>query len=251
MKGEISSLTHQHLDTGLGAWTPGADEAERFREDLHLRILGTTQAISHLLDETASGVLRAIQDAAAKGALHDEREDVEMAKVDDCAEHERYVYNWAHVMRTTRVVDVLRALSWLLSEVVPKGNHQGYELKRLGAEFTDRFHIALGDAPNGIGFLEGMVLARDKIVHNAGMAWEASSQPDVILSEGAPAWSPKTTDQTFVQRFPEYVDGIHRISVTKEVLKRNAEQSQAFVTWLTARFDAFVQLLTAETTTPS
>ena len=89
---------------GLGPWTPGASETERFRADLYLRILGTTQVMSHLLDETADSILSAVQHAAAKGTLHEDRADVELAKVVDCVEHERFVYNWAHVMLTTRVM---------------------------------------------------------------------------------------------------------------------------------------------------
>ena len=146
----------------LGPWTPGAHEVERFREDLYLRILGTTTVMTHLLEKTTDTIISAVQDAAAKGVLHEERADVELEKAVDCVEHQRYVCNWAHVMLTTRVVDVLRRLSWLLVEVFPKGHYRkkGYsEVQALAAEFQDRFQITLGDAPTGIVFLEGMVAA--------------------------------------------------------------------------------------------
>lgn len=239
-------MTEQHIPDTLGPWAPGAHELERFREDLYLRILGTTEVMHHLLDTTADGIITAVQEAAAKGLLHEDRADVELGKVVDCVEHQRYVANWAHVMLTTRVVDVLRALSWLLVEVRPKGNYykkDRSEVQRLEAEFADRFGITLGDAPTGTGFLEGMVVARNKIVHNAGMLWEASSQPNTITTEGEP-WTPKAFDQDFATRFPEYVDG-ERITIKKEPFDANVTRSVAFVEWVCERFDEFVQLLDA------
>lgn len=72
-------------------WTPGRTEADRFREDLYLRIVGTTTVMSHALDEHASGVIADLQRAATARTLHEEREAIEWGRVADAAEHERFV----------------------------------------------------------------------------------------------------------------------------------------------------------------
>jgi hypothetical protein len=232
----------------------GRTEAERFREDLYLRIIGTTTLMSHALDEHASGIIADLQHAAASGVLHEDRAEVEWAKVADVAEHERFVYNWAHVMLTTRVIDALRALSGLLTEIVPKGDYRKKgrgELQRLEAEFAERFNITLSSAPTGTIFLEGMVLARNKIVHNGAMLWEAITKPNRILIEGDEPWTPEKPDQDFVQRFPTYVDG-DRVTSTKDVFETNVAKALAFTEWLADQFDKFVSLLTLPTgSTPS
>jgi hypothetical protein len=243
----------RQLTTPFDAWTPGTTEAERFREDLYLRIRGTTMLMNHALDKDATGIIADLQCAAATGMLHEERADIEWDKIADIAQHERFVYNWAHVMLTTRVVDTLRTLAAHLNGIVPKANYgkTGGELGRLAAEFSMRCNIDLSKSPDGVEFLEGMVLARNKIIHNAGMLWEGSSDPNTIQVEGDEPWTPATHDQEFIKRFPVYADN-DRITITKELFETNANLSLRFIEWLTNRFDQFVRFLNAPTTsTPS
>ena len=230
--------------SGLGEWTPGAQEAERFREDVYLRIVATAETMVRSLDGRAETVLSSLRKAAADGNLHEEREAVELEAVLDSVEHSRFTFNWAHVMLTTRVVDVLKTLSGDLIAVRPKGTYSVKgEIRRLSAEFADRFKIDFSKCPSGDPFLEGMVLARNKIVHNGAMAWEASSSPDARV-EGTDEWSPWKCDRDFATRFPEYIDGANRITVPEKLFKTNVERTMAFVTWVGERLDSFVQLLT-------
>jgi hypothetical protein len=230
--------------SSLGEWTPGAYEAERFLEDLNLRIVATAETMARVLDERAETILSNLRQAASDGNLHEDREAVEMENVLDSVEHSRFTYNWAHVMLTTRVVDVLKTLSGHLIELQPKNKYpQEGEIPRLRAEFADRFNIEFSLCPSGDSFLDGMVLARNKIVHNGAMAWEASSNPDAILVGGAAEWSPSKRDRDFVARFPEYVDD-NRITVTQELFNTNVERAKVFVTWVGEHLDSFVQLLT-------
>ena len=230
---------------GLGDWTPGTHETERFREDLYLRIVGTAETMNRILDGQADTVLRNLRKAEADGRLHEERADVEMATVCDSDEHSRFTYNWAHVMLATRVLDFLRKLSAHLTDIQPKGKYSGQsEVQRLTAEFAARFRIDFSKVPVGDSFLEGMVVARNKIVHNGAMAWELSSRPDTILVEGAEeTWCPSKFDQEFVERFPEYVDGTDRITVTATLFSENVEQALRFVTAVGEQIDSFVRLL--------
>jgi hypothetical protein len=230
-------------------WMPGRSEAERFQEDLHLRIIGTTTLMSHALDEQASGIIVDLQRAATAGILREDRAEAEWAKVADMVEHERFVYNWAHVMLTTRVIDALRALGGLLTEIVPKGDYRKKgrgELQRLEAEFAERFNIKLSDAPTGVLFLEGMVLTRNKIVHNGAMLWEATTNPNSILIEAEEPWAPGKPDQDFVNRFPIYIDG-NRVTNTKALFETNVNEALRFTAWLTEQFDNSVHLLTLTT----
>lgn len=240
--------------SGLGEWTPGAHQAERFREDVYLRIVETAATMARILDGRADAVLSSLRKVAADGNLHEEREAVEMEAVFDSVEHSRFTFNWAHVMLTTRVLDLLKTLSRQLVDLRPKATHpdkgthscarQGREVLRLEAEFADRFKIEFSKCPSGYSFLEGMVLARNKIVHNGAMAWEASSNPDAIVVEGTDEWSPWKCDRDFATRFPEYIDGANRITVPEELFKTNVERTMAFVTWVGEHLDSFVQLLT-------
>lgn len=236
--------------SGLGEWTPGAHEAECFREDLHLRIVGTAETMNRILEGQADAVLCNLRKAEAEGRLHEERADVEMAAVCDSIEHSRFTYNWAHVMLATRVLDFLRKLSSRLTDVQPKGKYSGSsEVQRLTAEFAARFGIDFSKVPVGDSFLEGMVIARNKIVHNGAMAWELSSRPDTILVEGAEeTWCPSNFDQEFVERFPEYVDSADRITVTATLFNGNVEQSLGFVTAVGEQIDSFVRLLSSPPT---
>ena len=156
--------------SGLGDWTPGAREAERFREDVYLRIVETAATMARILDGRTDAVLSSLRKAAADGNLHEEREAVEMEAVLDSVEHSRFTFNWAHVMLTTRVVDVLKTLWGDLIDFRPKGTYVKGDIRRLSAEFADRFKIDFSKCPSGDSFLEGMVLARNKIVHNGTMA---------------------------------------------------------------------------------
>jgi len=232
-------------------WAPGAHEFERFREDLFLRIAGTTSVMSHALDSHADTITTALQRAADAGMLHPDRADLEYANLLDIAEHERFVYNWALVMLTTRTIDALKHLTRLLDKLMPPYKRTGKnELSRVTNEYRDRCNIVLADAPTGIAFFEGMVLARNKIVHNDGLLYELSSDPNPILAEGDPPWQPTTDDQEFAARLPEYVDG-ERITVTKAIFDQRAQQALDFITYATARFDQFIQLLTSEHDTPA
>lgn len=240
---------HSVVDDGLGEWTPGADEAERFRGDLHLRILGTAETMARILDGHAETALSNWRNVAADGNLDEDRKTIEIEAAEMeafyAAEHSRFTYNWAHVMLTTRALDVLRALSWHLTDLRPKGKYSGPgEIPKLRAEFAERFKIEFSECPSGYSLLEGMVVARNKVVHNGSMAWEASSRPDAILVEGTNVWSPSKVDRDFVARFPEYVDSDKRITVTEALFKVNVERTSAFVTWVGERFDSFVRLLT-------
>ena len=232
----------------------GGYEVDRFREDVYLRIVATAETMAQILDGRAEAVLSSLRKAAAAGLLHDDREAVEMEKVCDSIEHSRFTYNWAHVMLTTRVLDALKTLLGQLVGFPPKSTHsdkgapscarRSGEIPRLAAEFADRFGIDFLKCPSGDAFLEGMVLARNKIVHNGAMAWEASSSPGAIVVEGTEEWSPSKRDQEFVTRFPEYVDSANRITVSEVLFKTNVELASAFVTWAGERLDLFVQLLT-------
>jgi hypothetical protein len=237
------------VDDGLGESTPGADEAERFREDLYLRIVGTAETMARILDGRAASALSDSHNIAADGKLHEDRMTAEMEAAEMeaayVAEHSRFTYNWAHVMLTTRVVDALKTLSGHLIDARPKGRcSKKGEISRLSAEFADRFKIKFSKCPSGDAFLEGMVLARNKIVHNGAMAWEACSNPDAIVVEGTEDWSPSKCDRDFVARFPEYVDSDKRITVAEQLFKTNTERASTFVTWVCGQFDSFVQLLT-------
>jgi len=239
---------------GLGEWTPGADEVERFRVDLYLRIVGTAETMARILNGRAETVMSKLRQAAADGDLHEDREAVEMEAVFDSVEHCRFTYNWAHVMLTTRVVDVLKTWSGHLIDLRPRGTYsdkgaptcarRAKEIPRLRTEFADRFKIEFSKCPSGDSFLEGMVLARNKIVHNAALAWEASSSPDDIEVEGTEEGAPSKCDRDFVIRFPEYVDSANRITVTEALFKTNVERARDFVRWVGEQLDSFVQLLT-------
>jgi len=87
-------------------WAPGASEFERFREDLYLRIGNTATMMSQALDRNANTITTALQRASGAGLLHPDRADHEEAKLADISEHERFVYNWALVMLTTRTIGV-------------------------------------------------------------------------------------------------------------------------------------------------
>ena len=230
--------------SGLGEWTPGAQEAERFREDVYLRIMATAETMARILDGRAETVLSNLRKAAADGTLHEDREAVEMEAVLDSVEHSRFTYNWAHVMLTARVLDALKTWSEHLIDLRPKRKQSCKgEIPKLRAEFADRFKIDFSKCPSDDSFLEGMVLARNKIVHNGAMAWEASSSPDARV-EGTDEWSPSKCDRDFATRFPEYIDSANRITVSEELFKTNVERTMAFVTWVGERLDSFVQLLT-------
>jgi hypothetical protein len=233
------------------AWAPGAYEFERFREDLYLRIWGTTSVMSHALDRDANTITTALQRASEAGALHPDRADIEYAKVADIAEHERFVYNWTLVMLTTRTIDALKHLTLVADKLAPKYHRHGKsDLEKLTNEFQERYNITLADATTGIAFLEGMRIARNKIVHNASALYELTSDPNAILAEGEPAWTPKPADQDFLQHYPEYADGEH-ITITKHVFEQRAQQALDFIAYATERFDHFIQLLAAPTGTPS
>jgi hypothetical protein len=250
-------IDHNHNDaiwnSGPGEWTPGAQEAGRFREDLHLRIVATAETMAQILDARAEAVSSRLRQAAASGRLHEDREAVETEAVLDSVEHLRFTYNWAHVMLATRVVDALKTWSHSVVDFRPiaKPSNTGKppcqkrmaELRRLKAEFAERFGIEFSKCPSGDLFLDAMVLARNKIVHNGAMAWEASRNPDEILVEGAEEWSPSRCDRDFVARFPEYVDTFDRITVPEELFRQNVERAKVFVTWVGEHLDPFVQLL--------
>ncbi len=239
---------------GLGELSPGADEAERFREDLYLRIIGTAETMAGILDARAEAVSSRLRQATTTGSLHEDREAVETEAVLDSVEHLRFTYNWAHVMLATRVVDALKTWSHSVADfrpiakpsnaAKPSCEKRMAELRRLKAEFAERFEIEFSKCPSGDLFLDAMVLARNKIVHNGAMAWEASSNPDEILDEGAEEWSPSKCDRDFVARFPEYVDNFDRITVPEELFRQNVERAKVFVTWVGEHLDSFVQLLT-------
>jgi hypothetical protein len=147
---------HDHGDgmSGLGDWEPGAQETECFREDLYLRIVGTAETMSRILDGQAETVLSKLQKAAADGRLHEDRADIEMAPVCDSIEHARFIYNWAHVMLTTRVLDVLKTLSSHSVGLRPKGKSAGQsEFLRLRSEFADRFGIEFSKCPTSDSFV--------------------------------------------------------------------------------------------------
>jgi hypothetical protein len=233
------------------AWTPGAHELERFREDLYLRINATTASMSEQLNRGTDAILAAVESAAKSGALHPERADVEYEKVADLAEHERFVYNWALVMLTTRTIDTFKHLIRAANNLVPPCPQvRGSELDKLTNDFQARCNIHLADAPTGIDFLDGMRLARNKIVHNAGNLYELSSDPNPIQAEDDAPWQPSMHDRDFVQRFPAYADA-DRITVTKELFEQQTEYCLTFVTYVTERFDRFVQLLSAPAGKPS
>jgi hypothetical protein len=148
-------------------------------------------------------------------------------------------------MLTTRVLDTLKTLSWHLVDFRPKGDYAGKsEFLRLRSEFADRYKIDFSKCSTGDSFLEGMVLARNKIVHNGAAVWEASSRPDAIVVEGTQyEWSPSESDQSFVSRFPGYVDSTNRITVMEDLFKTNVERALVFVEWVGEQLDLFVQLL--------
>jgi hypothetical protein len=240
-------IDHNQVDgwDGLGKWTPGAEEAERFKEDLYLRIVGTAETMNRILERRAETVLFNLQSAAAEENLDEERADVEMVAFCDSVEHSRFTYNWAHVMLTTRVVDTLKTLSSHLVDFRAKGKYSGKsEVLRLGFEFADRYKIDFSKCSTGDSFLEGMVRARNKIVHNGAAVWEASSRPDAMVVEGTEnEWSPSECDQSFVSRFPEYVDSTNRITVTERLFRTNVERALLFVQWVGEQVDLFVRLL--------
>ena len=105
----------------VGEWMQGAQEVDRFREDVYLRIIATVETLARILDGRAEVVFSSLRKAAATGLLHEDREPVEMEKVCDSIEHSRFTYNWAHVMLTTRVLDALTSLSGQMVDPRPKG----------------------------------------------------------------------------------------------------------------------------------
>lgn len=58
---------YKGADDGLGEWAPGAHEAERFQEDLYLRIVGTAETMSRILDGHAETALSNWRNVAAVG----------------------------------------------------------------------------------------------------------------------------------------------------------------------------------------
>lgn len=247
----MSEHGESHDTSALGRWTPGADEAERFREDLYLRIVRTAETMNRILDERKDSVLSNLRKAEADGKLHEERADYEMAAFSEYAEHSRYTYNWAHVMLTTRMVDGLKRLSSDLAAIRPKckypkkkSKERESEVSLLRSKFAVRFNIAFANSPTGESFLEGMACARNKIVHNRAMVWEESSLPVNIVLEGANnEWSPSKRDQDFVTQYPEYVDSCEQITVTEALFNTNADRAMAFVKWVGEQVDSFVRLL--------
>lgn len=177
---------------GLGEWTPGAREIERFREDLYLRIVGTAETMNRILDEEAETVLSALRRAAAGGNLDEERMEFELGTVSDSVENSRFAYNWAHVMLTTRVLDAIKTWSSQLVCFVPEGKPYNPEVDYLRSEFVSRFKIDFSGCSTGDSFLIGMILARNKIVHNRAMAWKQRAAPMTFcLSERSGLRSPK------------------------------------------------------------
>lgn len=230
----------------LKDWTPGADEAARFCEDLYRRILGTTQIMRDALDCDTARITEALRHATN---VTEDRAAIEYEKVDDLAEHERFVYNWALVMLTSRTVGALITMMRALDKILPDHQPSGKsELVRITNEFRDRCNIILADAPTRINFLEGIVLVRNKIVHNSALLYERSSDPNPILVEGEAPWGTSDRDQDFIRRFPEYVDG-QRIIVTKQVFEERAKQALAFIAHAAQQFDLFIHLLTSSTNT--
>ncbi len=56
-----------HQTSGM----PGAFEAERFREDLYLHIIGTTTLMDQALKHDAKAITDAVENAARASTLHD------------------------------------------------------------------------------------------------------------------------------------------------------------------------------------
>lgn len=247
----MSEHGESHDTRGLGIWTPGANEAERFREDLYLRIVQTAETMNRILDERMDSVISNLRKAKADGNLSEEREDFEMAAVWQDADHSRHTYNWAHVMLTTRTIDVLKRLLSDLAAIQPKSKYnkkkstgRTSEVCLLRSKFVDRFNIAFANSPTGDSFLEGMACARNKIVHNRAMLWEESSLPVEIVVEGEHnEWSSCKPDQNFVADYPEYVGSCDQITVTDALFNTNVERALTFVTWVGEQVDSFVRLL--------
>src|SRR5450432_596025 len=59
----------------------------------------------------------------------------------------------------------------------PSCGRRAAEIPRLRAKFKDHLQIEFSECPSGDSFLEGMVLARNKIVHNGAMANNPRSGP--------------------------------------------------------------------------
>lgn len=167
--------------------------------------------------------------------------DSELAKLDEYrklpnANQEHLTDEWVDILETHNEQDVflrnaaLVSLTTLLNVTLrrmlreanfkPRKNDRyagKHEFARFWTEFKERFGIEF--APEEIGFVEPMVMARNQIVHEGGDA--------ALIQTGG------TLDTTFADAYPQYVRQAGSISasveVSQELLEKNMEESIALV----------------------
>ncbi len=253
------NISETNRSTGPGNWTFGAFEIERFEEDLHLRILASAEAIKRLMDDQAETAHRALAEAPTRDNLSEWHAEDLMATASEAIESTRFAYNWADVILTSRVVDAIKnwysslvAITAPFAEWTLPRTKKCSEVQKFALDFERRFNIRFSCCPIGDSFLHGMVLARNKIVHN-GAAVREVSRPDYIpVAEDLPGTfgtglgrqmpAELDPDDDFRQACPEYVDTLDRVTVTIDLFDNNVQRSLAFIRWLGEQVDLFVLL---------
>lgn len=201
-------------------WDIFGDEFRQFEWDLHVLIEGTLAAGRKSLSDQVDSELAKFDEYRALPNANQEHLNDEY--VDILAMHNEqdvFLRNVALVSLTTHLnLTIRRMLRQANSKPRKEGRYPGkHEFARLWSEFADRFGIVF--APEAIGFVEPMVMARNQIVHEGGDA--ALIQPGGSL------------DTSFSDSCPQYVRLAGSINasveVTQELLDMNIEKSIALV----------------------
>lgn len=178
-------------------------------------------------------------------------------------QHTAFHYNWGHVMVTTLVADSMADMARFCRSVKPSGlqaetgrlwqRTKSWDGKKsqqhckappfvLGGEFWDSaraIHESTGlDATGfsgGTEFIEGMIRARNLIVHNSSLVKKVGKKfvecpiedppTGVVTDEKEPEES-----NEFAVRFPDYVS-VDYIEVSPELFQKNLELVKQFLYW--------------------
>lgn len=206
------------------------DEAQSFEWDLHILIIGTMKAGEEQLSKETDKALADLDKYAEHPkANHERLSDERVDALWMYSDQTRFLRNSALVSLTSRLYQALRRMANTAERFSPRtqprysdGRFGGKnEFKRLWNEIEARFGLDMQANQARINFVEPMVLARNKIVHEGS---EISQLKDDF-----------TPDLSFANDCPEYVSdrGIYaEIDAKEEVLEGNFKASNELVKWL-------------------
>lgn len=206
---------------GLENYDPYYEEAEQFIWDAHVLISRIVDAGMTTIDAELEKELKELEELRSKRGVNLQRlEDERVDALSMSDDQSRFLRNSAMVMLTSRLYLTLRRMTQrgYFTERNPAGYSGKSEWHRLWKEYRERFGIEFSN--DLVGFIEPMVLARNQIIHEGGDA-------TLIREDG-------TWDDTFTQKYPEYVHGAGigaEVSVSTEQLQENIEKSIAVVKW--------------------